>query len=65
MKSKDDILKRIGVLTATMGNLQEQLYDLALEGKQRKCIWKIHELNKKIVSYYREITILEWTIGDD
>lgn len=64
MRSEDEIVKRIGVLTACMGAHQDRLYDLALQNKKRKVIWEIHEIDKKIMRLYHELRNLEWVLGE-
>jgi len=64
MKTQEQIIARINILTSIIGHLQEKLYDLALQNNTRKIIWKIHDLDKKMVAAYNEVKMLEWVLDD-
>ena len=64
MKTSAEIIQRIGILTAIIGKQQDELYDMALANKNRKCIWGIHQIDKKMQRAYTEIMILEWVMGE-
>jgi len=63
MRSEKEIIQRIGVLTAIIGKAQDELYDMALSGRARKCVWEINTLNKKIQRAYAELLYLQWVLG--
>ena len=65
MRSQDEIVKRIGVLTAVIGAQQEELYNMALNDRKRKCIWEFHLIDKKIQRAYNELLVLEWVMGKE
>jgi hypothetical protein len=64
VRTQDEIVKRIGILTACIGANQDRLYDLALQNKQRKVIFEIHEIDKKTMRLYSELRVLEWVLGE-
>jgi hypothetical protein len=59
MKSEQWIIHRINELTGKIGDIQNELYDIVLDPGQRKCIYSIQDLSKKMTKYYTEIKILE------
>ena len=65
MRTPEEIIQRIGILTAIIGKQQDILYDMALANKDRKCIWGIHQIDKKMQRAYSEIMILEWVMGEE
>jgi hypothetical protein len=65
MRTQEEIVNRIGILTAIIGRQQDLLYDMALVNKERKCIWGIHQIDKKMQRAYSEIIILEWVMGEE
>lgn len=64
MRTPEEIIQRIGILTAIIGKQQDELYDMALANKNRRCIWGIHQIDKKIQRAYNELMILEWVMGE-
>lgn len=65
MRTEEEIVKRIGVLTATIGRMQDELYDMALRNKHRHCIYELHLIDKKVMRCYNELMVLEWVLGKE
>ena len=65
MRTEEEIIARIGLLTKRIAHHQEYIYDMALQQKMRGSIWQIASHAKRMRADYDELLTLEWVLGKE